>query len=339
MAKKDFIFDGFENMVNSIASDIRSSSIEMINISDLHNSADNFFEVNRVEELAESILGQGGVKENLIVRPLSEGGYEVISGHRRKAAVQYLIDKGENVSHMLPCLVQNYTDENEKLIDLILMNTSARQLSDAELLQSYEKINDILQEKKSLGEKFGKTREKLAEILQVSSAQVGKMQNIERNAIEPIKEAIKDGKLTISTANEIAKLEEEEQEKLAETANLSTVKPKEIKNIASQATKQEQFTEPYEPNDTNDTEIDCNDTEEQETTDVNEDISFSDKIEATLPETKDDTNINTNKQTAISSELIREYLIKSAEYAHFTQEQTNQLLGGLMLYESFLSHV
>ena len=60
--------------------------------------------------MAESILGQGGVLENLIVTPIGDDEYEIISGHRRRAAVQYLIDQGENISHKLPCLVQNYDD-------------------------------------------------------------------------------------------------------------------------------------------------------------------------------------------------------------------------------------
>ena len=251
----------FDNLA-VIAANTRSEDIKMIDISKLHESDENFFIISRIEELAESILGQGGVKENLIVSPIGNGEYEIISGHRRRAAVQYLIDHGENVSRMLPCLVQNYEDESSKLIDLILMNTSARQLSDAELMQSYEKINSILQEKKSLGEKFGKTREKLAEILAVSSAQVGKMQNVEKNAIEPVKEAVKKGDISISTANEIAKLDEEQQKELVATSDISEVKPKEIKKKASKKANAEKV----------DTSINFSDTTE-------DDLSFSDKYD------------------------------------------------------------
>ena len=77
------------------------------------------FDDAALEELAESILLQGGVKENLIVRKRESGGYEVISGHRRKAAVQYLIEKGENISHNLPCLVQKYDNEEDKMLNKI----------------------------------------------------------------------------------------------------------------------------------------------------------------------------------------------------------------------------
>ena len=81
----------FENL-NAIVANTLTDSIKMIDIDELHDSEDNFFDVNRVEEFAETILGQGGIKDNLIVRPLESGGYEIISGHRRKAAIRYLLD-------------------------------------------------------------------------------------------------------------------------------------------------------------------------------------------------------------------------------------------------------
>ena len=212
----------------AIAQNTQSDSIRMIDIDELHESAANFFEVERIEEFAYTILGQGGVKDNLIVRPLESGGYEIISGHRRRAAVQYLLDHGESISRLLPCLIQSYEDEDSMMLDLILMNVSARQLSDQDLWQSYEKLNSILQRKKEAGERFGRVRETIAQILGVSPSQVGKLQNVERNAIAPVREAVANGEISISTANVIAQLDEEQQEKLA-AGDLSEVKPREIK--------------------------------------------------------------------------------------------------------------
>ncbi|MGN0676811.1 MAG: ParB/RepB/Spo0J family partition protein [Ruminococcus sp.] len=132
----------FENL-NAIVANTLTDSIKMIDIDELHESEDNFFDINRIEEFAETILGQGGVKDNLIVRPLDTGGYEIISGHRRKVAVQYLLDKGENISRYLPCLVQNYDDNDDKILDIVLMNISSRQISDAEMWKSYEIVDRI----------------------------------------------------------------------------------------------------------------------------------------------------------------------------------------------------
>lgn len=205
-----------------------TDNIKMIDIDELHESADNFFVMERIEEFADTILGQGGIKDNLLVRPLESGGYEVISGHRRRAAIKYLIDKGENVSRLLPCLVQSYADESAKMLDLILMNVSARKLSDSELMKSYEILNDLLHQKKEKGESFGRLRETLGEMLGISPAQVGKLQNIEKYAIPEIKDAVTNGEISLSTANEIAKLSDEEQVEIA-SKPLDEIKPKQIK--------------------------------------------------------------------------------------------------------------
>lgn len=216
----------------AIAQNTQSDNIRMIDIDELHESSANFFEVERIEEFAYTILGPGGVKDNLVVRPLESGGYEIISGHRRRTAVKYLLDHDEPISRLLPSLIQSYDDEDSMMLDLILMNVSARQLSDQELWQSYEKLNSILQRKKEAGERFGRVRETIAQILGVSSSQVGKLQNVERNAIAPVREAVANGEISISTANVIAQLEEEQQEELA-ACDLSEVKPREIKKGAT----------------------------------------------------------------------------------------------------------
>ncbi len=216
----------FENL-SAIVANTLTDSIKMIDIDELHNSDDNFFDINRIEEFAETIFGQGGVKDNLVVRPLDDGGYEIISGHRRKAAVQYLLDNGENISRYLPCLVQNYDNNDDKMLDIVLMNVSSRQISDAEMWKSYEIVDRILKNKKSAGEKFGRVRETLAEYLGVSASQVSKMQNVDRNAIEPVKEAVSNGEISIYTADKIASLEQEEQKEIVKS-DLSNIKPKDI---------------------------------------------------------------------------------------------------------------
>jgi ParB family chromosome partitioning protein len=222
-------FVGLDDMLGAVVANTLTDSIKMINISELHDSPDNFFEVNRIEELAEAILAQGGVKENLIVRPLESGGYEVISGHRRKAAVQYLIDKGENVSHKLPCLVQEI-DDSDKMMHLIMMNVSQRVLSDAEMFESYKNLKKIFEEKKALGEKFGRMRDRIAEILNVSPAQVGKIENIKKNAVSEVVKAVESGDMSLHTANEMAKLDEKEQRKIIDSVD-------DIKNISPKNTK------------------------------------------------------------------------------------------------------
>jgi ParB family chromosome partitioning protein len=87
------------------------------------------------------------------------------------------------------------------------MNISTRQLTDAELWQSYEILSRDLQERKAAGEKFGRVRDRLADLLGVSFGQVNKLDNIQHHAIEPVVDAVRNGALSVSTANEIAKLD------------------------------------------------------------------------------------------------------------------------------------
>ena len=210
------------------AADTLTEDIKMIDIDNLLESPDNFFELSRIEELAETILGQGGVKENLIVRPINSTEYEIISGHRRVHAVRKLLEQDAGVSRYLPCLVQEYDNEDEKKLDIVLMNVSARILTDSQLFKCYEIINEMLQKKKQLGERFGKVQNKLAEILGVSAGQVATMQTIDKRAIPEVKEAVESGDISINTAKHISNLDTEEQKELVSKKPLAGTKPKDI---------------------------------------------------------------------------------------------------------------
>lgn len=312
----------FDNL-SAIVSNTLTDSIQMIDIEELHESADNFFVLENIESFAQIILGQGGVKDNLIVRPLETGGYEIISGHRRRAAVQWLIDNGENISHFLPCLVQNYTDEDDKMLDLILMNVSARQLSDPELWKSYETIDKILKEKKAKGEYFGRIRDDIAKHLGVSSAQVGKMQNIEKNAIEPVKEAIASGNLSISTANEIAKLDKAEQSSIRD---LSKIQPKDIKKNSSVDTNINDYS----------ANSDCEN--KYVDTNINDDTRIDDEpeLQAKLKEMElkrlggEKESVTSSTDDKYTVNAMKGYMMFAAEEAAFSVEQINALMGGMI---------
>ena len=316
----------FDNL-SAIVSDTLTDSIQMIDIDELHESADNFFIIENIEQFAETILGQGGVKDNLIVRPLETGGYEIISGHRRRAAVQYLIDKGENISHFLPCLVQNYADDDDRLLDLILMNVSTRQISDPELWKSYETIDRILKDKKEKGEYFGRIRDDIAKTLGVSAAQVGKMQNVEKNAIKPVKEAVAKGELSISTANVIAKLDKDEQAKITD---LSNIQPKDLKKKAA----------PIVDTNSNDDTEESNSVDTSSNEYISDELPSDDEIKEAAEKqaqlTKWAQNVTKEQLQFLLdggwyNNAIKGYILLAAEEANFTNEQKNMLMGGIRI--------
>ena len=314
-------------MLNNIKANTANMDLKMIDIDELHESADNFFTVDRVEELAESILAQGQVKENLIVTP-SDTGYEIVSGHRRTAAVRYLLAKGENVARKLPCFVHRYNSEEDKLMDLIMMNVTQRQISDSDLYNSFLKLNEIFQNRKDKGEKFGKLREKIAEILNVSPAQVGKLQNVEKHAVPEIKEAVENGTISLSTANDIAKLDEEEQKEIAKSDNLAEIKPKDIKKPAK---PKKVDTNINLAND--DEEVDtCINLEEDGVDPTPEQLEQWRKEDA---EKKEWANSLTEEQLDFLcdggwyNDTIRGYVIAAARKADFSKEQIKELVNGL----------
>lgn len=299
----------FDNLA-AIAGDTQSEDIQMIDIEELHASDDNFFVVEKIEEFAATILGQGGVKDNLIVRPLESGGYEIISGHRRRAAVQYLIDKGENISHYLPCLVQEYASEDDKMLDLILMNVTARQISDSELWKAYEIFDRILKDKKEKGEYYGRLRDDIAKSLNVSPAQVGKMQNVDRKAIKKVKDAVASGDLSISTANELAKLPEEEQNKFTKK-KLTEVTPKDIKKKDKKKDKS----------------VDTSSNKEGSNKEVSEGSKKAQLMNWAASLSAEQINFLFDGSTY--NNAIYGCLIAAAKEAGFTEDQIHELLNGL----------
>ena len=52
----------FDNL-KAVVANTRTNDIKMIDIDELHESDDNFFVVENIEQFAQTILGQGGVTD------------------------------------------------------------------------------------------------------------------------------------------------------------------------------------------------------------------------------------------------------------------------------------
>ena len=87
-------------------------SVREIPISEITDFPNHPFQVRmdeKMTEMADSIR-QYGVLVPAIVREKPEGGYEMVSGHRRKAACDLA------GTQSLPCIVRNLTDDEAILI-------------------------------------------------------------------------------------------------------------------------------------------------------------------------------------------------------------------------------
>jgi ParB family chromosome partitioning protein len=212
--------------VKAIAAD--TFQTRQIEISKLHPNEKNFYSMTDIELLAEDIERQG-LNQNFVVTPKAEadGEYIIISGHRRFAAMSFLIAEGRYKSKHLPCIVREKS-EDELEFDLIMDNATARVLTDSDIMQQYRRLREYFEKKKANGERFGRVRERIAEKLQVSTMQVAKIENIDKNATEELKKAVDEGDISISTAHEVAKLDKNEQQKLLEKTPVSEISKKDV---------------------------------------------------------------------------------------------------------------
>ena len=237
MAKKRSFDTAILKDIKSVAGDSFADNIKMLPVDQLYDNPENFYDLSDIDTLVEDIDRQG-LKTPLYVVPNDDNGYMVISGHRRKAAVQQLIDNGKYGTDKLPCYIGVKKNEAETMLDLIMLNATTRVISDAETVKQCEKLEEVFKQLEADGKKIqGRMRDKIAAALNVSPAQVGKVENIRHNAIDEVKAAVNEGKMSISTANEVAKLEPEKQKDLIEKKKPEEITHKEIKKSVEAAQK------------------------------------------------------------------------------------------------------
>lgn len=178
----------------------------------------NFYhaEDKEITELAESIE-LIGLQQYPVIRPI-EGTdeYEIIAGHKRRLAILRLLDEGKSEYEMIPCKVEMPDDIRNELI-LIFTNSTQRERTDYEKMQEIERVRELLDEYQKTHELTGRKQSIIAEILGTSKTKVGTLNNINNNLNVPFKKEFAAGKISTSTANEIASLEAEAQQALYET--------------------------------------------------------------------------------------------------------------------------
>lgn len=198
--------------------------VVMIDVEDLMPSKDNFYSTENIEELALSIELAGCIEQNLVVKPEAHGKYEVIAGHRRRLAALKLVSEGKEEYRKVPCRIKKESDEIKDKLALIFTNSTARQLSDWEKVQQAKQLKEILTEyKKALQEenkdkpkeereKMGRIRDIVAQMLNTSTTQIGRMEAIDNNLSPEFKQELEKGNIGISTAHELSRLDEEKQQ-------------------------------------------------------------------------------------------------------------------------------
>ena len=77
------ITDMLNKDTSMAAAPVKEHTVERISYSKLVPSEDNFYSMQEIEELKTAIELAGRVLNNLVVTPLEDGKYKILSGHRR----------------------------------------------------------------------------------------------------------------------------------------------------------------------------------------------------------------------------------------------------------------
>ena len=223
MAKK---FSLSENMVNSVAKNVGKAKIidakdsfkfDYIDIDKIIVNSKNFYPIVEINSLAEDI-SINGLNHNLVVRPVSEEVYEIISGERRYTALKTLVDRGESKYKIVPCKVINLNDIDAEIV-LIQANAQTRDLTDADKLKQVERLTELYKKKKEKGEKITDIRGLVSKDIGLSTGQVAKYTSVSNNLIPQLRSALDEGNLTISNATIFAGLNEEGQKLILDMIN------------------------------------------------------------------------------------------------------------------------
>lgn len=211
--------------------------LKKIQAEKLHPSDKNFYEMDPVEiEALKETIELVGVQENLVVKKISAGenagDYEIIAGHKRHRAVTELLAEGKEVSPLLPCKVESDADGVKNELILIFTNSTQRERSDYCKMQEIQRVRELLEEYAKYNDMPGRKRDVIAGILNTSKSTIGRLDNIRRNIIPDFLEEYKAGKISTTTANEIAGATPEEQHQLLEKyKETGSIKAKEAAQI------------------------------------------------------------------------------------------------------------
>lgn len=214
--------------------------VDLISVNNLEPSADNFYSVEDVSDLKDSIELLG-VQQNLTVIPIPNSNkYKVLAGHRRRLASLQLVEEGKDQFEYVPCRVETTLNDIKQRILLIYTNSTTRQLSDWEKVEQLSQLKELLKEYKKEHEIPGRVRELLAETLNISITQVGRIESINNNLTAEFKDELKKDHINFSTAAELSRLPTEDQQAVYEqhivkgSTNLNDLKEKTIKTVIAE---------------------------------------------------------------------------------------------------------
>lgn len=184
-------------------------------IYDLIPSKGNFYSVEDVQDLKQSIELLGVLQPLLVTEEEEDGKRRIIAGHRRRLAVMQLVDEGKERFRQVPILIK---PKKNAIIDrlALIMANRFREKTDWERMTEALETEKLVLELKGSMNIPGRTRDLLAEIIETSPAQLGRYKAIYNNIIAELMAEFKANRIVVSVIYEASGLPEDYQKQAAE---------------------------------------------------------------------------------------------------------------------------
>lgn len=238
MRKTDFILPKLDDLFTTqeMRDDAKLERVQNIPLSELHPFKDHPFKVRNNEEMErmiESIRKVGAITPAL-ARPLPDGGYELISGHRRLAACQVL------GIETMPVIVREMSDD-EAVIAMVDANLQRETILPSEKAFAYKMKLEAI---KHQGKASVQVAEKLLSVEKVADDAGESKDQVRRYIrltylIPELLSMVDENKIAFNPAVEISYLEQSEQRILLDAMELNDCTPSHAQSIRLKKLSQE----------------------------------------------------------------------------------------------------
>ena len=228
--KSDFTLPTLDDLFTTQAErdDAKLERVKNIPLDKLHPFKNHPFKIlnnEEMERMIESIRKVGTITPAL-ARPLPDGGYELISGHRRLAACQVLGIK------TMPVIVREMSDD-EAVIAMVDANLQRETILPSEKAFAYKMKLDAIKHQGVTSRQVG---EKLLSVTQVSKDSDDSERQIQRYIrltylIPELLSMVDDNKIAFNPAVEISYLDRDEQLILLDAINMNDCTPSHAQSI------------------------------------------------------------------------------------------------------------
>ena len=188
-------------------SDTGREQITYIPLNLLDSDDQNFYSLSEIPALADNIATVG-LQQPLRVRkhPTAEGRFMVVSGHRRRAALEELSKEDPERWAEVACIIQ--ADEVSpalQQLQLIYANSGTRKLSSADMSEQAVQVEKLLYQLQEEGHEFpGRMREHVAQVMQTTQTKLATLKRIRERLHEVWQPLYKDGTIKESAAYELS---------------------------------------------------------------------------------------------------------------------------------------